>query len=215
MDTLKTGDLLLFNNESSGWFGNFTSMIKWGTHSNYSHVGMILKNPSFIHPSLKGLYLWESSYNGTEDPQDGKIKLGVQITPLDTIIKEYKKSGGKIFIRKLKYMNDNNDSSCDNLIYKNIFNDEKLKEIHSIVYNKPYDIVPTDWLSAFFNYDISPQKTSRFWCSALVGYIYTKLDILVEKTDWSILKPNNFSLDGEDLNYTGLCKLENLEIRLL
>lgn len=215
MDTLETGDLLLFSNETSGWFGALISLIKWGTHSNYSHVGMILKNPSFIHPSLKGLYLWESSYNGTEDPQDGKIKLGVQITPLDTIINGYKKSGGKIFLRKLKYLNDNENPFNEDLIHKNIFNDEKLKEIHSIVYNKPYDIIPTDWLTAFLNYDISPQKTSRFWCSALIGYIYTKLDILVENTDWSILKPNDFSLDGEDLNYTGLCKLENIERRIL
>jgi len=40
--------LLLFDSHSSGLFGAFTSMIKWGTHSNYSHIAMILKDPSFI-----------------------------------------------------------------------------------------------------------------------------------------------------------------------
>ena len=102
MDSLKTGDLLLFNNKSSGFFGFFTSLIKWGTHSNYSHVAMILKDPYFINPALKGLYVWESSFNGTPDPQDNKIKLGVQITPLHELINEYQKTGGSIFIRKVK-----------------------------------------------------------------------------------------------------------------
>ena len=27
---------------------------------------------------------------------------------------------------------------------------------------------------AFFRKDGEPQKTDRFWCSALVGYIYTR-----------------------------------------
>ena len=74
MDTLDTGDLLLFNNHSHGIFGLFTSLIKFGTQSKYSHIGMILKI-QLIHPSLKGTYVWESSYNGFPDPQDGKIKL--------------------------------------------------------------------------------------------------------------------------------------------
>ena len=203
METLETGDLLLFNDNSSGFFGAFTKLIKWGTHSNYSHIGMVLKNPSFIHPSLKGTYVWESSYNGKPDPQDGKIKLGVQITPIDELIKEYKKTGGHIYIRKL------NINNSDDLNRKIIFNDELLKDIHKKVYDKPYDIVPTDWIEALFRVDTNPQKTDRFWCSALVGYIYTRVGILNMDTDWSILRPNDFSLDGQNLKYSGLCNLEN------
>ena len=132
---LKTGDLLLFNDHSGGLFGGFTSMIKWGTHSNYSHIAMVLKDPSFIHPCLKGTFVWESSWEGKPDPQDGKVKLGVQITPLKEIIDAY---GGKgIFVRKIE---------CDN----SFFSPEKLEEVHKIVYNKPYDIVPTDWVGALF-----------------------------------------------------------------
>ena len=62
LSKLKTGDLILcVNRETTGLFGIFTSLIKWGTHSNFTHTGVILKDPSFIHPSLKGLYIWESS----------------------------------------------------------------------------------------------------------------------------------------------------------
>ena len=159
MDSLDTGDLLLFSNHSSGFFGIFTSMIKWGTHSNYSHTGIILKDPVFINPSLKGLYVWESSYNGKPDPQDNKVKIGVQITPLYELIEEYKKTGGSIFARKVK--------STSQIPVKEIFNNNVLTDIHTVVYNKPYDLVPTDWVEAFLKYDHSPQKTDRFWCCLL------------------------------------------------
>jgi cell wall-associated NlpC family hydrolase len=209
METLETGDLLLFNDNSTGFFGAFTKLIKWGTHSNYSHIGMVLKNPSFIHPSLKGTYVWESSYNGKPDPQDGKIKLGVQITPIDELIREYKKTGGHIYIRKLNFDKFND-------IDRNIvFNNDILNEIHNKVYDKPYDIVPTDWLEAFLRIDIDPQKTDRFWCSALVGYIYTRVGILNGDNDWSMMRPSDFSIDGEKLIYSGICKLDNKEILLL
>jgi hypothetical protein len=206
MDSLKTGDLLLFSNHSSGFFGIFTSMIKWGTHSNYSHTGIILKDPVFINPSLKGLYVWESSYNGKPDPQDNKVKIGVQITPLYELIEEYKKTGGSIFARKIK--------STSQIPVKEIFNNNVLTDIHTVVYNKPYDLVPTDWVEAFLKYDHSPQKTDRFWCSALVGYIYTRVGILSDKTDWSVITPNDLSLSGENINYTNIAKLDDSEIKI-
>ena len=206
MDSLDTGDLLLFSNHSSGFFGIFTSMIKWGTHSNYSHTGIILKDPVFINPSLKGLYVWESSYNGKPDPQDNKVKIGVQITPLYELIEEYKKTGGSIFARKVK--------STSQIPVKEIFNNNVLTDIHTVVYNKPYDLVPTDWVEAFLKYDHSPQKTDRFWCSALVGYIYTRVGILSDKTDWSVITPNDLSLSGENINYTNIAKLDDCEIKI-
>ena len=125
------------------FFGAFTSMIKWGTHSNYSHIAMILKDPSFIHPSLKGTFVWESSWENKPDPQDGKIKLGVQITPLQEIIEAY--HAKDIFVRRVE---------CDN----SLFSPENLARVHEIVYEKPYDLVPTDWIGALFRKDLSPQK---------------------------------------------------------
>lgn len=188
---MKTGDLLLFSDHTTGWFSYFTDMIKYATHSNYSHVAMILKDPSFIHPSLKGYYVWESSYEGTPDPQDDKIKLGVQITPLHEILEKYKKEGGHTIWRPIEYKTDP-------------FTEDKLSQIHKVVYDKPYDIVPSDWVDALKRKDPEPQKTSRFWCSALIAYIYTKIGILNSTTDWTIVRPNDFSLADENLNYTNL-----------
>ena len=103
MENLKTGDLLLFNNRVLTYnniFGTLTKIINWGTHSNYSHIAMILKDPTFLHPNLRGTYVWESSWEGKPDPQDGKIKLGVQITPIHEVFQQYE-NHGDIYVRKI------------------------------------------------------------------------------------------------------------------
>ena len=200
---LKTGDLLLLDYEGSGIFGWFTWLIKYFTKSDYSHIVMVLKDPEFLDKKLKGYYVWESSYNGTHDPQDGKVKIGVQITPLDEILNHYKKEGGKIWIRRCNYK-------------KNPFTNDKLKAIHDIVYDKPYDIMPQDWIEALFRKDGRPQKTDRFWCSALIGYIYSQCDIISNKTDWSLLRPVDFSIQGDSfLNFINGNSLEDKQERIV
>ena len=86
---LETGDLLLFTGHTTGFLKYFSCLIEYATHSDFSHIAMVLKDPTFIDKSLKGLYVWESSWEGKPDPQDGKIKLGVQITPLHEIINTF------------------------------------------------------------------------------------------------------------------------------
>ena len=187
---LKTGDLLLFSDYQSGIFDYFLSMIRWATHSEYVHVGMIIVDPPFA-PHLKGTFLWESGYEGTADPQDGKVKLGVQITPIETVFKNLSTSNvlkSEIFVRR----------PIDNSVFTNEF----LIDLHKEVYNKPYDLNLLDWYGALYRKDSDPQKTDRFWCSAFVGFIYTEADILSGDTDWSILRPSDFAIDGENLLYT-------------
>ena len=97
---------------------------------------------------------------------------------------------------------------------KNIFTNNILNNIYKVVHNKPYDLALIDWLGAAFNKDLQPQKTNRFWCSALVGYFYTMAGILSSDTDWSILTPNDFSLSGENLNYSSTNTLKPCEMLL-
>jgi hypothetical protein len=82
----------------------------------------------------------------------------------------------------------------------NPFTQEKMEEIHKVVYNKPYDIVIRDWIEAYFKNDPHPQKISRFWCSALVAFIYTKVGLFDSRLDWSIIRPSFFSSENPDLN---------------
>jgi cell wall-associated NlpC family hydrolase len=187
---LKTGDLLLFDNGSKGVSGFISYLIKYFTQSNITHVAVVLKDPYFLHPTLKGYYVWESNWEGEPDPQDGKIKFGVQITPFDEIYKKYKQTNGRVYVRRI--------GSTTNL-----FTLDVMEKIHENVYSKMYDIVPSDWLEGLWRRDSHPQKTDRFWCSALVGYIYTQCGILRSSTDWSILRPSDFTMDSTELHYTG------------
>jgi len=194
---LKTGDILLFDNKGGGVMGMFSSLIKKITKSDISHVAMVLKDPDFIDPPLKGIYVWESNYEGKPDPQDGKIKFGVQITPIEEIFDYYRKSKSKVFVRRI-------------ICYPSIFSKNNLEDIHKVVYDKVYDITISDWIEGIERKDKKPQKTDRFWCSALVGYIYTKCGLLTPNTDWSILRPSDFTTKyNNSLNFMNNACLDN------
>ena len=183
---LKTGDLLLCDDLEYKSWGLLSWVIKFATKSDFSHVGMIVVDPEFTNVSLKGTYVWTSGISDVPDPEDNTKKFGVQFVPYDHFITTY---GGKIYVRRIEF------ESIEE--YNKIFNFEKLKEIHKVVYDKPYDMVVTDWIEAYCKKDPHPQKTSRFFCSAFIGYIYTKLTLFDEELDWSILYPSYFSSENK------------------
>ena len=185
-NTLKTGDLLLCDDLAYGSWGLFSWLIKFVTKSDFSHVGMIVKDPDFTETPLKGTFVWTSGISNVPDPEDKTKKFGVQFIPFDHFIQTY---GGKIFLRRIEF--EHNEE------YYSIFETNKLKQIHQTVYDKPYDVVITDWIEAFCKKDPNPQKTSRFFCSALIGYIYTKLNLFDNNTDWSIISPSFFSSENK------------------
>ena len=188
-NTLKTGDLLLCDDLAYGSWGLFSWLIKFVTKSDFSHVGMIVKDPDFTETPLKGIFVWTSGISDVPYPDDKTKKFGVQFIPFDHFIQTY---GGKIFLRRIHFQHPEE--------YHTIFNTNILKEIHQVVYDKPYDVIITDWIEAFCKKDPKPQKTSRFFCSALIGYIYTKLTLLNQNTDWSILYPSFFSSENKTLS---------------
>ena len=180
MENLETGDIILFHSRNT-FFGK---MIQFFTGSNYCHIGMVIKDPNFTEYKLMGMYLWESSLETFPDAIDHKIKFGVEIVSLKEVLSNDIQQDDMYF-RKLNVNNR-----------EKIFTQETLQEIYKIVKNKPYDIVPEDWVESLFREDSDPQKKNRFWCSALLGYIYTKLELLPGNTDWSILRPGDFSSEG-------------------
>ena len=177
MDTFnfETGDLLLFEGKSEfSWSGIFDFLLKYFTKSDYTHIGMIVKDPEWANLP-KGYYLWHSSLE-EDDAEEHKLKLGVQFTSLDRMIQTY---NGKLFWRKL---------NSGNVQITN----EKLKEIHKIVHGKPYDLDPIDWFEALIGYKTT-RHTNRYFCSALVARIYLFLDLIDHNIDWSIIRPSSFS----------------------
>lgn len=118
-------------------------------------------------------------------------------------MEKYRKEGGHTIWRPIEYETDP-------------FTPEKLSKIHKVVYDKPYDIIPSDWIYALKRKDPELQKTSRFWCSTLIAYIYTEVGILNFTTDWTMVRPNDFSLADEHLEYTDVeeAHLSTTESRL-
>lgn len=180
MEHVRTGDLLLFACKKSHWT-LFDAAIHYFTGSDYVHVGMILVDPPFRNvPS--GMYLWESGWEPTPDPQDGRLKLGVRITPLSKL----DVSASHLYIRR-----------CAEPVSLS-----KLIAIHTEVYLKPYDVCLSDWLLAALRLDQQPQKTDRFWCSAFVSFVLTRLEWLSGTTDWSIVRPCDLSSGSKYLQWT-------------
>lgn len=206
-EELNTGDILLFhhvskyNNCYNCVFSCFTDLIKYCTHSKYSHIGIIVRDPNFSNVQLKGLYVLESSFELFPDAEDHRYKLGVELEDFDKVIKN---SGGDIYIRKL-----NCERNED--FYKT------LDEIHTDVYNKPYDALPRDWVDAVLHkYSGSnAQSTNHFWCSALVAYIYVRWGFLPSYTPWSLVSPKMFGTETDTkykLEFLN-CSLDN-EIKI-
>lgn len=188
MDTLETGDIILFRGNS--WL---SYLLQWIGRSRYSHVGMIIKNPSFINDSLAdGLYLLESGWNAIPDSEDRIIKSGVQLHRLSDILHTCQPSS--VYVRRI---------SCE----RNHAFYEKLDTIHQTIHNRPYDMNLWDWIRAAYHLDIdgsispSPSATTeQFWCSALIAYVFDKLE-LIEPINWSVVAPRDFSIWSTRLQF--------------
>lgn len=195
---LQTGDILLFSSN----LGIIDKLLKSCTKSKFTHVGIILKDPVYININLKGYYLLQSGSEPFEDAEDNKKKYGVQISDLNNIFNEYKNGvNGQVFLRRLI-------TERNNEFY------HKIKEIHDIVHNKPYDLDPFDWIIGKLELELNdkiPIKghiKDKFWCSALASFIYVKLGFLDQNLPWSFIAPNQFSsTDKRELNF--LCNLED------
>ena len=188
IDELETGDIILF---SGNYFLSY--IVEYFTNSLYSHVGVVLKNPNLGDARFKGIYLLESGFENTPDPENHRIKKGVQIINLEDKIKNYK---GRIYVRKLHCTRD-----------KTFY--EKIIEIHSTVHNIPYDLNPIDWIKAYYKLDIgNTQKENTYWCSALVSFVYVELGFLDKNIPWTLISPKELSSSSNELKFIN-CKLDN------
>ena len=188
IDELETGDIILF---SGNYFLSY--IVEYFTKSIYSHVGVVLKNPNLGDAKFKGIYLLESGFETTPDPENHRIKKGVQIINLEDKIKNYR---GRIYVRKLHCTRD-----------KKFY--EKIIEIHSTVHNIPYDLNPIDWIRGYFKINIgNTQKENTYWCSALVSFVYVELGFLNKNIPWTLISPKELSSSSNELKFIN-CKLDN------
>lgn len=204
---LETGDLILFSNTEL-----VSCCIKCVTCSKYSHIGMVLKNPTYINKKLTGLYLWQSGKESFPESEDDKLVFGVQISPLDKVLDGCNLNN--VYVRKLNLpLKINDNPSMVN----------KLTIIHREIHKCGYNLNPMDWLLAGEyelenwlnlhendkivllkkNHCVIP---STVWCSALVGFIYYNLN-LIKKPEWKFLSPRDWSYKNDKLLQLSGCSL--------
>lgn len=182
---LKTGDIILFSSSDS----ILDRAIQYFTSSTYTHVGIIIKDPPGYPP---GLHMLESNLESSKDEISDKWVLGVQLQPLWVPLM----TNGVAYCRKL-HINVDVDASYSDIT-------AKILTIAKLIDTTPYDINPLDWLLAELRIlmpdTIWKQQDHSFWCSALVAYIYVKLDLLPSTLPWTLISPKEWSLESTTLN---------------
>ena len=164
---LRTGDLLLFC-ESRSLVDRF---LRWSTGSKWTHVGLVLVDP----PGLpRGVYMAESGGEAEPDVLSGENVFGVQLQFLSHVV------DANTYVRRLHPPLDAEQQ-------------QHLWALVGQLDGTPYDTSPADWLRAAARLREGraecEQRTDRFWCSALVAYLYVKLDLLPAQTPWTLVAP--------------------------
>lgn len=151
----------------------FSCIIEWFFNSPISHVGVVYRDVQSDQ-----VFILES-----------KFDTGVVMTPIDEFFKRYKDGDySAIYTRKLD-------------IKRNQFFNDTFKYILKQVVHKKYDTSPNDWIKILVNGIEEYQKTSQFFCSALVAYCFIKLGVLDADLPWSIISPDLFSSTSTKLNF--------------
>jgi len=192
IDTCQTGDILLYN--SNTFVGRTIEVLSF---SKFSHISIILRDPIYINPELKGLYILESGSEQIDDVISGKKVIGVQVIPLEYVLNQYENGNyGYLYYRKLE---------CD----RGEEFHKKMKDIILKTDGTCYDINPVDWIKAEFQIELgNEQKDNTFWCSALVTYVYIQLGFLDNSLPWTIIAPRRFSYyENERLSFKN-CSVE-------
>ena len=196
----KTGDILLYNT-TKYWYSR---LIERFTSSDYSHVSMVLHRPTWLDPSLceEEYYVLESGSECFPDAVSGEFKFGVQVCPLSKVWAEYASQGyGHLYVRRIRFLNaDGNDDENAG--------PTKLEDGIKAAYEKtnacPYDLNPCDWIKCYFDESKSlpqiedtkqrDQKTTSFWCSALISFVLVVAGFLDKSVPWTIITPYDFSV---------------------
>ena len=172
---MQTGDILLFHGE--GWW--FSRAVEWLTGSRFSHVSMILRNPTYIHPSLTGLFMIESGEEKFPDAVRHRVIKGVQIVDLEKVIENYQ---GSVYHRALDI------SAIEEIRIKKIF--AKLWEKIEFC---PYDQNPWDFFKVLFDLDIGNNyRENSYFCSALIASLYERFGFFKEPIPWDLVQPKDF-----------------------
>ena len=185
-DDLQTGDIILCHGYNpKGLDPGIDGVIEFFTHSPWEHAGIIIRDPWWSNLK-KGLYIYQSGDgpNCYKDVLNGKIS-GVTLNYFD----DFMCNRQHIYVR---HINGPVWSENNKALFLNAFNKS---------HGEPYDTNCCSWfcagINSFFFCKLCncciPRTSNTFWCSALVGYMYTEMGWIDKHTDWSSLTPEDLT----------------------
>ena len=207
MDSLKTGDVILYSRPTSSWLSSFTGMLTRNNanrnKTEYLHCGMILRDPVFVHSSLKGLYVWQTKWTHTleknesdssdseheSDTNDNESTVNEPTTVSTPITSDSDKTNGlnadslSVEIVPLKQILD--ECECPNITVRVLscgdeyLTTKEMRALHDTVTDDPKNIFPQEEIKGVLGYcDLS----SYDWSATFLGYLYTKCNLLSKET---------------------------------
>ena len=168
---LNTGDIVLFSGVDA-----YSRLVKVGTSSKWSHVGLILNTP---HHDF--LTMWESSIReDTLDVEAGLHRIGVRLVSFHDRVKAFE---GEISIRRLQ---------------GGVLSEESLgalvqfrEELRGRDYERnKFELLRASNERAFRNKE---EDLSSLFCSELVAEAYQRLGLLTEEKPSNDYAPKDFS----------------------
>lgn len=168
---LKTGDLVLFSGK-----GAFSDIIKYGTLSKFSHVGMVMRIPEYDF-----LTIWEcTTLNNVTDLDSNLPRKGVQLVPLSDRVQKY---SGDIAIRQLKGASLPSGTLL------------KLMELRKQLCGKSYERDKIQLLKSAYDgpFGHNNEDLSSIFCSELVAEAYQCLGLLTDEKASNEYTPADFS----------------------
>ncbi len=158
---LKSGDMILFSG------GGFVSrMIQMFTRSQWSHVGLVIKDDWWDM-----LLLWESTTLSKIKTVHGNIRQGVAIRPLSEVIENY---DGQVGVRQLTFpLTDAQELTIGEL--RQEFKGRDYEQNKSELFKSAYDFIGGR----------NEEDLSSLFCSELVAEAYQRVNFLDE------VKPSN------------------------
>jgi hypothetical protein len=175
----QTGDLMMFSGSSV-----FGSLIRCSTWSEWSHCGIIIRDPWFTKVAKKGLYLLHSNPKTVVDLESGQPLFGTQLSLLQDVVDSYEHNESYIVHVSLEQSQEMKNS---------------LAGMYRRIYGTPYNLNIGQWLDAILEQNLIGQSVdsvstvavNSFWCSTLVGYIYVNLGVFRNDTPWVLLSPDD------------------------
>ncbi len=190
-DDLKTGDIVLFSGK-----GGFSDIIKYGTLSKFSHVGMVLRIPEYDF-----LTVWESTtLVDIKDLELNRPHKGVQLVPLSDRVQKY--SGG-IAIRKLQ----GPELPVDSL--------RNLMALRKELRGKRYESDKIELIKSAYDGFLgnNSEDLSSIFCSELVAEAYQSLGLLDPNKPSNEYTPADFTAKRMDQLCGGFCLSEEMTIK--